>query len=683
MKKENAKGSSALILIALLALAAAGALFYYSGKGIQPPFVQSAMALPTFGSCDAIASAFRESGSYGYGGDMLLGAGAVRTMVQASKEAGSAPTAAPAPYSATNVQVQGVDEADIVKTDGKYIYLISGSRLVIAYAYPAEEAKVESETVLDKLSPTEMFIDGDRLLVFGYTNQQIEPPVVRPAQPEAEQTAGSPAISGKSIARPDIYPYPYSISLTTAQLWDISDRKNPKMLRAVDFEGSYLSSRKIGSDVYFVVNSYPRYYAEPLESNATIMPYYRDSRYSGQKFSNIAGCSDVAYFPPVQARNFITIASMSMTDEKKEVEKHTVAASGQNIYASQQNLYVAEVQYPRWRPWPVKVAEAVVPEVQEEQKTLIHKFGLDNGKISYKGQGEAKGWILNQFSMDEHKDYFRIATTRGQSWDSSKPSVSNVYILDKDMKPAGKIEGLAPGEQIYSVRFMDDRAYMVTFKKVDPLFVLDLSDPSNPKILGKLKIPGYSDYLHPYDENHVIGVGKEAAEAEEGDFAWYQGMKMAIFDVSDVENPKELHKTVIGDRGTESEALHNHKAFLFDREKQLLVIPVLLAEIKNKEGKPANAYGEFVFQGAYVYRITLENGFELRGRITHFKDDEAFKKSGYWFYGPGYSVQRSLYIGNVLYTISQRILKANSLADLSELKSMEISKGENEPPYVE
>ncbi|MBI2675216.1 MAG: beta-propeller domain-containing protein [Candidatus Aenigmarchaeota archaeon] len=676
MKKENAKGSGTLAAMALLAILAGAALMFYTEKGMQRPFVGSAMALPTFDSCNSIVSAFKESGNYGYAGDMMLGIGAVRTMASASKEAGSG--AVPAPYSATNVQVQGVDEADIVKTDGRYMYIISGGRLVIAYAYPAEEAKIESETKLGKLTPAEMFIDGDRLLVFGSTYEQIEPPVYRPQAEEA-------AIEGRSIARPDIYPYPYSISLTTAQLWDISDRKNPKMLRAVDFEGSYLSSRKIGSDAYFVVNSYPRYYAQPLESNATIMPYYRDSRYSGQKFSNIAGCSDVAYFPPVQARNFITIASMSMADEKKEVEKHTIAAGGQNIYASSQNLYVAEVQYPRWRPWPVKVAEAVVPPVQEEQKTIVHKFALDSGKISYTGQGEAKGWILNQFSMDEHRDYFRIATTRGHSWESDKPSVSNVYILDKDMKAAGSLEGLAPGEQIYSVRFMGDRAYIVTFKKVDPLFVLDLSDPNDPKVLGKLKIPGYSDYLHPYDESHIIGVGKEAAEAEEGDFAWYQGMKIAIFDVSDVENPKELHKIGIGDRGTDSEALHNHKAFLFDKERQLLVIPVLLAEIKDKTGRPANEYGNFVFQGAYVYRITLENGFELRGRITHFKDDDAFKKSGYWFYGPGYSVQRSLYIRDVLYTVSQKMIKASSLGDLTEIKYLEIASGDDyvEPKYAE
>jgi len=199
-------------------------------------------------------------------------------------------------------------------------------------------------------------------------------------------------------------------------------------------------------------------------------------------------------------------------------------------------------------------------------------------------------------------------------------------------------------------------------------------------VLGKLKIPGFSDYLHPYDEDHIIGVGKEAVEVKEGDFAWYQGLKMALFDVSDVENPKEVAKVVIGDRGTDSPALHNHKAFLFNRERNLLVIPVLLAEIKgDKEALQGSEYGEYIYQGAYVYSLTPQDGFVLRGRVTHFDSDEEFKKSGYYFYGGPLSVERSLYIGDVLYTISQGKIKANLLADLSELKELVFKKAEQ--PY--
>jgi len=156
------------------------------------------------------------------------------------------------------------------------------------------------------------------------------------------------------------------------------------------------------------------------------------------------------------------------------------------------------------------------------------------------------------------------------------------------------------------------------------------------------------------------------------DFAWYQGVKMAIFDVSDVENPIEMHKVVIGDRGTDSEALHDHKAFLFDRERNLLVLPITLAEIKGEKTRD-NQYGNFVFQGAYVYDINLDDGFELRGRVTHYDDDEVFKKSGFYFRGDS-KIRRTLYIGDVLYTLSGTRLQLNDLDDLERLKVLKFEK---------
>ncbi len=210
-------------------------------------------------------------------------------------------------------------------------------------------------------------------------------------------------------------------------------------------------------------------------------------------------------------------------------------------------------------------------------------------------------------------------------------STNNVYVLDQNLDIYGRLENLAPGEQIYSARFMGNRCYLVTFKKVDPLFVIDLTDPGQPEVLGELKITGYSDYLHPYDENHVIGIGKEAVAAEEGDFAWYQGVKISLFDVSDVANPKEIAKYEIGDRGTDSPVLNDHKAFLFDRSKNLLVLPVSVAEIDPSQypgGMPSWAYGEVVWQGAYVFDISLERGLELRGKITHCDGEELREKLG-------------------------------------------------------
>ena len=248
---------------------------------------------------------------------------------------------------------------------------------------------------------------------------------------------------------------------------------------------------------------------------------------------------------------------------------------------------------------------------------------------------------------------------------------SNVYILDENLSIVDGIEGLAPGERMYSARFMGDRCYLVTFKKVDPLFVISLEDPTKPRILGKLKIPGYSDYLHPYDENHLIGIGKWTVEAEEGDFAWYQGVKISLFDVSDVEHPREIDSYIIGDRGTDSPVLRDHKALLFDKDLNLLAIPVLVAEIdesKYPNGVPPNAYGDYVWQGLYVFNIT-ESSIEFRGGITHIEDQTAFLKSGYWFYSE-YAVKRALYIDNVLYTISDKMIKMNDLVNLEEIGSL-------------
>ena len=185
--------------------------------------------------------------------------------------------------------------------------------------------------------------------------------------------------------------------------------------------------------------------------------------------------------------------------------------SGQNVYASPENLYVALTSY-RYRIMPVE-AKTLSLSPASTTSTSIYRFKLEDGSLTYTGKGEVPGSILNQFSMDEYNNYFRIATTQGESWRTDEyTSRNNLYILDSDLKIAGKIEDIAPGERIYSVRFTGNRAYMVTFKNVDPFFVLDLSDPHQPEILGALKIPGYSDYLHPYDENHVIGFGKDTVE---------------------------------------------------------------------------------------------------------------------------------------------------------------------------
>jgi uncharacterized secreted protein with C-terminal beta-propeller domain len=320
-------------------------------------------------------------------------------------------------------------------------------------------------------------------------------------------------------------------------------------------------------------------------------------------------------------------------------------------------------------------------------KTTITKFNLDNGKVIFVGYGSVNGTLLNQFSMDEYNNHFRIATTIEGYSNNKDTSTNNVYVLDDKLAIKGKIEGIAPSEKIYSVRFMGDRGYMVTFRHVDPLYVIDLSDPANPEILGQLKIPGYSDYLQPYDETHLIGIGKEVdASIDENlvhtEGAVYytaiQGVKISIFDVSDVENPIEMYKEVIGDRGTESLAATDHKAFLFDKDKNLLVVPMTVAELS--PGQVKSDQGQYTFDGAYVYDISLDRGLTLKGKITHYDNNDSLLKAGYYYYGGDLSIKRSLYINNILYTFSNNRLKLNNLSTIDEIKTLILRESNIKPP---
>jgi uncharacterized secreted protein with C-terminal beta-propeller domain len=294
--------------------------------------------------------------------------------------------------------------------------------------------------------------------------------------------------------------------------------------------------------------------------------------------------------------------------------------------------------------------------------------------------------------MDQYGDYFRVVTTTWGdpnlwgSWNSTakqpndnvtilpEPVVgaqqTNVYVLNMNLSIIGKLEKLAQGENFHSARFAGAKCYLVTFINIDPLFVIDLSNPTKPTELGNLTIPGYSDYLHPYDENHLIGVGKETTASDQEFFAWYQGVKISLFDVSNMSNPIQLANYTIGDRGTNSPVLSDHRAFLFDRSKNLLVIPVLEAKIDQSQYPPgqvpASAYGQPVWQGAYVFNITLNNGFVLKGKISHIEN-------GIDLWNNDYHVQRSLYIENVLYTVSNAEVKLNNLETLAFIKEIKVN----------
>lgn len=547
-------------------------------------------------------------------------------------------------YSKTNVQVEGVDESDIVKTDGKYIYQVNENKVVVAEAYPAENMQVASmiDFTEKKFNPNELYVDDNHLVVIGTTYSDI------------------PIYSTQAKLKAGLMPIRYQRNTVKAIVFDITDKKNIKQEREIELEGSYLSSRKIGSALYLVANKYVYYYQVQNDQD-NLTPSYKDSAEGSE--TKCIGYSQIRYFPGCPNPNYMIVAGIDLNNKDQKANINTYLGSGQNVYASLDNLYVAVTNYSYDTPKVQPQASSIMPRTQNTN-TQIYKFSLDKGNVTYLGKGEVPGTILNQYSMDEYNGYFRIATTTGDTWRTDQfTSRNNVYVLSDTLSVVGRLEDIAPGEKIYSTRFMGQRGYMVTFRQVDPLFVIDLT-PESPKILGSLKIPGYSDYLHPYDENHIIGFGKDTEETKSGSVLM-QGMKMAIFDVSDVSKPKELHKEIIGGRGTDSEILRNPKALLFSKEKNLLAFPVRVVE------SAGDGYGEKTFQGAYVYNISMDKGFELKAKITHISDEE-YAKAGYYGYYSNKNIERLLYIDNTLYSLSKAMFKAHDLNSMKEIKTLEI-----------
>ncbi len=642
-----------------------------------------------------------------------------------------------ADYSATNIQVEGVDEADIIKTDGKYIYAVSQKDLYIAEAFPAQEAKVLSKIEFEDL-PQDIYINDNKLVIFGNDTQVF-------IQNEATAKEAMPN------------PHPDS-SYVFFKVFDISDKKNPSQIRDLKFEGNYFNSRMIGDQVYFLTSKYARYH----DANF-LLPKILEN---GKEVYNLSGkqcqnCPPVYYAEiPYNNYSFVNIAAINLDETDKKPENQVyLLPSTQNMYVSQNNIYITytkrlnqseimlevmfDVMYPKLSPEDKEKADKIMSadkdilnqqekaekitrifekyglglskerasnlqkEIQDEiakkmdwisreiEKTVVHKINIANGELNYKGSGEVTGTVLNQFSMDEKGDYFRIATTRNQQWlgmwgiirreEKQQESFNNLYVLDEDLKIAGSLEGLAQDEKIYSVRFMQDRAYMVTFKQIDPLFVIDLKNPENPKVLGKLKIPGFSNYLHPYNENLLIGLGRETEENEHGGVVT-KGLKLSLFDVSDVSQPKEIDKYIFQDKSTSSIAQNEHKAFLFSKEKNLLAFPISVSQpvfINNVRQDmeiapmPASNY----FRGAAIFQVN-EKGFELKGLIDHSEGEGVFQKNNYGRHYYSNTIQRILYIENVLYTFSNNYLQLNALSDLSEIKKMDLQKSLEEDHRV-
>jgi uncharacterized secreted protein with C-terminal beta-propeller domain len=605
-------------------------------------------------------------------------------------------------YSTTNVQVQNVDEPDYLKNDSKYVYIVSQNTLSIIDAYPAEDAKLILKIALDIESQyiQNMFLNEDRLVIF-YNGQSDD----------------------EIIPQFDFVPRRSYSSVTHALIVDVSDKENPTILKDYSIDGHFRDARMIGDYAYFVTNSnidhqYPRLPVIMEDSVRIMTPeaFYFDNV---EQFSNFNTLTAIDIFGDtinsetflmgytgsfyVSENNFyltyqqnmpfgfyenssrdrffdvvVPLLPKSIQDEIKLIK------NSESDSASAQWNAISELMQKSYNEMDKKSKEELFDKIrdalneydrkiqEDTRKTIIHKISIDEEKIDYVAKGTVPGRLLNQFSMDESGDRFRVATTNEIYTQYEGTIRSNaVYVLNEQLEIVGELEEIAPDESIFSTRFMGDRLYMVTFQQIDPFFVIDLSSDT-PKILGELKIPGFSNYLHPYDEEHVIGVGRDTKEIENGRVQQL-GIKVALFNVADVSNPKVTDEVIIGDSSTHSEALHNHKAFFFDKSRNVLSIPVS-GDIESLESSSsakmfAPEYNRW--SGFYVFDLDKSEGFDLKGTVTHSDDSSRYY---------GMNQARTFYIDDVLYTASNDYLKMNSFDELKEINSI---KFENTGKFIE
>ena len=571
-------------------------------------------------------------------------------------------------YSETNIQVAGVDEPDLVKTDGSFIYILSETDLFIVQSYPVGSSELVSTIQLNSsYQYSSFFVYENNLIVFAqsyptYYWSHYDYPLLEKDQVD-DTTDGEDIEESHSTNQSIITPRPgnWSVSQVAIFVYDLSDKQQPVLGKSIKIDGSFVDARRIDATVYVVASENTYDIFRTIDGN----DYVQIPKISVDGTTKQLAPHQIHYVDePDEANKLTHVLTFNLSSFKYD-EKSFLIGSTHELYMSKNHLYLTYTSY----DYSFSMFGSRSYE-ETREKTKIHKIKLSNDDITYVASGEVPGRLLNQFSMDEHDSYFRIATTTGYIWNEDRPSQNRVYVLDENLNTVSSINDIASGEELYAARFMGDTAYLVTFKNTDPFFTIDLSDPLNPKVLGELKLPGYSDYLHPYDEDHIIGIGKDTVASDDPNFAWYQGVKLALFNVSDIDNPVLVDTEVIGDRGSSTPVLSDHKALLFDKNKQLLSLPVSVYEISDEDKKDyennPGTYGRFQYQGAYVFTVTSE-GFSFRNCITHLNQSslDALQNHSWYRGNDERFIHRSLYIDNVLYTISKTMIQAHTLDDVS------------------
>ncbi len=606
---------------------------------IETPHPSASRALMAFDACDdlldwTIEHALERVGPYGldgYGAYPVFGA--LTDVAQELDSAGGRVSAAPSTNSGatkdgvigTNLQEAGVDEPDLVKTDGRRIVAVSGSTLYVL-GIDGDQLTLEGSIDLGFWTQ-DLFLVGDRVIAVadgGYD-----------AIPFREDV-----ISTDGLTLPV-----YTSVLTVAEI-DISNLEDPELMRTLRIDGRYVSSRMVDGAVRLVVSSGPTGFAwaypeggglrserDAEEKNREIiersqienwLPYFIVTDHEGRDEivdeGTLLACDRT--HRPEEFSGFTTLSLVTLDQNELGIGDSTgVFADGDIVYSSGDATYVATT---RWTD-PILFDSDERPE---GVKTNIHKFSLSPSGADYQASGAVPGYMLSQWSMSEYDGYLRVASTDSPQWWDGPESESMITVLDTagdELVAVGSIDGLGRGERIYSVRFFDDRGYVVTFRQVDPLYVIDLSDPEDPTVEGELKIPGYSAYLHPIGDRHLLGVGQDADL--EGRTV---GLQASLFDVSDATDPERTDRFTM--KNAQSELEWDHHAFLYDPASGLTVFPYQRWN-EGEDGPPPT--------GALVLTVT-EDGIRKAGVVSHDREG-----SGWWM-----PIRRSLLIGSNLVTIS-------------------------------
>jgi inhibitor of cysteine peptidase len=603
---------------------------------------QSYSALQSFISVNA-KSAQQYSRNGGFFGGVGLAMGTVtetfastmtvaQTVVQAGTTVETPNTQSTPSYTGTNVQVQGVDEPDIVKTDGLHIFVSTASAVTIINAYPPNSTSVLSTINLRNSNIQGIEITQNRLLIINQRNTNT--------------------------------------TYIDLLLYNTTNLSAPKLMENESIAGNYVASR-LAQGYFYAIIQEPSYTFNNSGNATGVMPLVTVNGAT----ATLAPSS--IYYTPINAQiDFYTmVVSISMSTGKESTVSVLTGPSS-TIYVSTQNIYVVYVDYLQYYadniPGDVWTGGVISPPMHPGgQNTTIFRASYLNGTVTVAAAGSVPGTVLNQFSLNEYNNYFMVATSRNAQIGTSYTVSDDVYVLNMSMGQVSAIRNIAPGENLYAVSFVGDMGYVVTFEQVDPLFAISFQNITHPVIESALKVNGYSDYLYPLPNGDLIGVGKNTVPSSTGNYSYYLGLKLSLFQVLPNGTSSDVSDYLIGDRGTDSPVLTNHLAFTYDTTTNVMVIPLTLYVVSGTQSTSPTSpppYGNPVWQGVYVFSVTT-TGFNLLGKVSQYPAGQNYGDSP----NNNLQIDRSIIIGNYLYTISGSEVMVSSLSTFSTVATVPLA----------